>query len=208
MSLKVGLTGGVACGKTCVADMFARRGAHVIQADKIAHQLMTKGGPVFEAILKTFGPEIVADDGTISRPKLADAAFDSGRIAELNAIVHPAVIAAENEWMRVVTENDPSAVAIVEAALLFEAHAEKRYDKLITVTCTFGQKVERFAARHKLAAAVARAEVERRMKAQFSDEQKVRAADYVVDNSGPLSETEKQVDKIWPELQRLALATS
>ena len=142
--------------------------------------------------------------GTISRPKLADAAFGSGRIPELNAIVHPAVIAAEDEWMRLVLEENPRGVAIVEAALILEAHAEDRFDKLITVTCTLDQKIERFASRHGMAPAIARSEVERRMKAQLSDEEKVRAADYVIDNSGSLSQTAQEVAAVWGELSALA----
>lgn len=206
MALKVGLTGGVACGKTTVGEMFARYGAHVVQADKIAHLLMQKDAPVYAQIVKTFGSTILNEDGTISRPRLADAAFGPGRIPELNAIVHPAVIAAEDEWMRLVLEENPKGVAVVEAALILEAHAEERFDKLITVTCTLDQKVERFAARHNLPPAGARAEVERRMKAQLSDEEKVRAADYVIDNSRSLSRTEQQVTSIWDELSVLAAA--
>ncbi len=204
MALKVGLTGGVACGKTTVGDMFARHGAHVIQADKVAHLLMQKDTPVYVQIVKAFGAGILNQEGTISRPKLADAAFGAGRIPELNAIVHPAVISAEDEWMRLVLEENPRGVAIVEAALILEAHAEDRFDKLITVTCTLDQKIERFASRHGMAPAIARSEVERRMKAQLSDEEKVRAADYVIDNSGSLSQTQQQVGVIWGELSALA----
>ena len=204
MALKVGLTGGVACGKTTVGEMFVRHGAHIIQADKVAHLLMQKDSPVYLQIVKAFGPGILSEDGNISRPRLADAAFGSNRIPELNSIVHPAVIAAEDEWMRLVLEENLRGVAIVEAALILEAHAEKRFDKLITVTCTYEQKVERFAARHGLAPAAARVEVERRMKAQLSDEEKVRAADYVIDNSGSLSQTQQQVGVIWGELSALA----
>ncbi len=114
------------------------------------------------------------------------------------------MIAAEDEWMRLVLEENPRGVAIVEAALILEAHAEDRFDKLITVTCTLDQKIERFAARHNMAPAIARAEVERRMKAQLSDEEKVRAADYVIDNSGSLSQTGQQVAAVWGELSALA----
>jgi dephospho-CoA kinase len=204
MALKVGLTGGVACGKTTVGEMFSRHGAHVIQADKVAHLLMQKDAPVYVQIVNAFGAGILNEDGTISRPKLADAAFGSGRIPDLNAIVHPAVIAAEDEWMRLVLDQNPRGIAIVEAALILEARAEDRFDKLITVTCTFDQKVERFAARHNMAPVAARAEVERRMKAQISDEEKVRAADYVVDNSGSLSQTGQQVAAVWGEMSALA----
>jgi len=153
---------------------------------------------------RTRYPGILNEDGTISRPKLADAAFGSGRIPELNAIVHPAVIAAEDEWMRLVLEENPRGVAIVEAALILEAHAEDRFDKLMAVTCTLDQKIERFAARHNQSITAARIEVERRMKAQLSDEEKVRAADYVIDNSGSLSQTTQQVGAIWGELSGLA----
>jgi dephospho-CoA kinase len=204
MALKVGLTGGVACGKTTVSEMFAHHGAHVIQADKIAHLLMQKDSPAYVQIVNAFGSGILNEDGTISRPKLADAAFGSGRIPELNAIVHPAVIAAEDEWMRLVLEENPRGVAIVEAALILEAHAEDRFDKLMAVTCTLDQKIERFAARHNQSITAARIEVERRMKAQLSDEEKVRAADYVIDNSGSLSQTTQQVGAIWGELSGLA----
>jgi dephospho-CoA kinase len=204
MALKVGLTGGVACGKSTVGEMFARHGAHVIQADKVAHLLMQNNSPVYAAIVQAFGEDILNEDGTISRPKLADAAFGSGRVPELNAIVHPAVIAAEDEWMRLVLQENPKGVAIVEAALILEAHAEDRFDKLITVTCTLDQKVERFAVRHSLPMPAARTEVDRRMKAQLSDEEKVRAADYVIDNSGPLSQTGQQVALVWGEISALA----
>lgn len=204
MALKVGLTGGVACGKSTVGEMFARHGAHVIQADKIAHLLMQKDSPVYVEIVKAFGAGILGDDGVISRPKLADAAFGSGRLPELNAIVHPAVIAAEDEWMCLVLQENPRGVAIVEAALILEAHAEDRFDKLITVTCTLDQKVERFAARHNVPLPAARVEVERRSNAQLSDEEKVRAADYVIDNSGPLAQTGQQVAAVWGEISALA----
>jgi dephospho-CoA kinase len=204
MALRVGLTGGVACGKSTVGEMFARHGAHVIQADKVAHLLMQNNSPVYAAIVQAFGEDILNEDGTISRPKLADAAFGSGRVPELNAIVHPAVIAAEDEWMRLVLQENPKGVAIVEAALILEAHAEDRFDKLITVTCTLDQKVERFAVRHSLPIPAARTEVDRRMKAQLSDEEKVRAADYVIDNSGPLSQTGQQVALVWGEISALA----
>jgi dephospho-CoA kinase len=184
--------------------MFARHGAHVIQADKVAHLLMQKDSPVYVQIVKAFGAGILNEDGAISRPQLADAAFGSSRISELNAIVHPAVIDAQDEWMRLVLEESPRGVAMVEAALILEAHAENRFDKLITVTCTLDQKVERFAARHNLPIPAAGAEVERRMKAQLSDEEKVRAADYVIDNSGPLSQTAQQVAAVWGEMSALA----
>jgi dephospho-CoA kinase len=199
--LKVGLTGGVACGKSSVAAMFERRGAYVIRADEIAHKLMEPGEPVYEGVVKRFGQQILNADGTISRPKLAELAF-AGRIQELNALVHPGVVKFQDEWMIEVGRKDPKAITIVEAALLVEAGARSHFDKLITVTCGFGQKVERFAERLKMPREAARAEVERRMAAQLPDEEKAAVADFVIDNSGSLTEAESQVEKIWQELRR------
>lgn len=202
--LKVGLTGGVACGKTTIGEMLARLGAHVIKADEIAHQLMSPGEEVYDRVVAAFGRDILNEDGTINRPRLADRAFPD-RIEELNAIVHPAVIAAQEQWMEQQFRRDPEAVAIVEAALILESGSYKHFDRLITVICTMEQKIERFARRHNLDLATARREVERRMKAQASDEEKIRISDYLVDNSGSLSQSEAQVERIWGELNLLSI---
>jgi len=202
--LKVGLTGGVACGKSTVGEMFVRLGAKLAKADEIAHQLMSPGHDVYDRVVATFGAEILDADGSITRPKLADKAFPTGRIEELNAIVHPAVITAQDAWMQAQFQRDPKAVAMVEAALMLESGSYKRFDRMITVVSTLEQKIERYAKRHYLDLAKAKAEVERRMKAQATDTAKIKISDYVVDNSGPLSETELQVERIWGELQLIS----
>ena len=202
--LRVGLTGGFACGKTTVAQMMAQRGAHVVLADEIAHQLMRPGEPVYYEVVRHFGPDVVGIDGGIDRKKLAEAAFGSGRIQELNQIVHPAVIARQDAWMNEIAAQDPNGIAVVEAALMLEAGVAKRFDKLVVVTCTLAQKIERFARRNHMDSAAAEEEVKRRTAAQLPDEQKVRAADYVIDNSGALSELETKVDALMAELRRLA----
>lgn len=202
--LKVGLTGGVACGKSTIGQMLVARGAHLVRADDIAHQLMQPGQAVYEKVRQHFGPSIVHQDGSIDRLKLAEAAFGAGRVEELNRIVHPAVIDYQNRWMKETGGREADAVVIVEAALILEAGVEGRFDKLIVVTCRAEQKPERFAARQKLPLDAARAEVERRSAAQVPDEEKTRAADYVIDNSGNIAAAERQVDALWPELQRLA----
>ena len=202
--LRVGLTGGVSCGKTTVAQMLGQRGAHVVLADEIAHQLMRPGEPVYYEVVRHFGPDIVASDGTIDRKKLAEAAFGSGRVKELNQIVHPAVIAHQDAWMKEMAGKDPEGISVVEAALMLEAGVGKRFDKLVVVTCTLPQKIERFASRHKLDLAAAEREVTRRMAAQFPDEDKVRVADYVIDNSGSLDELEAKVDALMTELRQSA----
>jgi dephospho-CoA kinase len=195
--LKIGLTGGIASGKSVVGEMFFKLGAHLIQADAVAHWLMEPGRPVYEEIVRHFGREILNSDGTISRPKLAQAAFggDTPRVLELNAIVHPAVIRQENEFMGEVARRDPKAIAVVEAALILEAGGADRFDHLVVVTCHPEQRVRRFAERLGLSEEVARAEVERRMAAQIPDEEKIKAADFVIDNSGSLESTEQQVKK-------------
>lgn len=199
--LRVGLTGGVACGKTMVAQMMRQRGAQVAFADEIAHQLMRPGGPVYEEVIRHFGSGIVRGDREIDRKKLADAAFSSGRVKELNQIVHPAVIARQESWIEEVRTGDPHAIAVVEAALLLEAGVGKRFDKLIVVTCPLQQKIERFAHRHHLDLPAAEREVTRRMAAQLPEEEKVRAADYVIENTGSLSELERKVDALMEDLR-------
>ena len=207
--LKVGLTGGIASGKSVVGEMFVALGAHLAQADHIAHSLMNPGEPVYNEVVGHFGREILNPDGSVNRSRLAEAAFGrpgasegSSRIAELNRIVHPAVIRSQEEWMHAVSLQDPGGVAIVEAALLIEAGAAKHFDQLIVVTCKMEQRVERFARRQRVDLETARAEVTRRMAAQLPDEEKVKAADYVIDNSGSLDQTREQVQQVWEKLRR------
>ena len=201
--LRVGLTGGIACGKSSIAATLVKRGAHFLQADGLAHQLYAPRTDTYDKVVRSLGREILNEDGAINRSKLANLVFP-GRIDELNAIVHPEVVKRQNGWMSEVEQSDPHGIAVVEAALLIEAGANKDFDKVIVVTCDFEQKVERFARRTNVPLQVARAEVERRSAAQFSDEEKAQRADYIVDNSGSAEDTERQVDLIWRELQRLA----
>ena len=208
--LKVGLTGGIASGKSVVAEMFASLGAHVIQADRIAHQLMQPGEDVYEEVVRRFGPGILNPDRTVSRTQLAEAAFGAAtngqsRIQELNQIVHPAVLTKQEQWMDEIGREDSKAIAIVEAALILEAGAQEQFDRLIAVSCHPEQRVQRWSQRLHVSEEVARTEVSRRMAAQWPDAEKIKVADYVIDNSGSLDETRAQVGKLFPELQRLAL---
>lgn len=217
--LKVGLTGGIASGKSVVGEMFVALGAHLVQADRIAHQLMLPGEAVYNEVVRHFGGAILNRDGTVSRAKLAEAAFASvnsadtaagpsaasspppSRVGELNRIVHPAVIRSQEEWMEEVGRHDPHAIAIVEAALILEAGAAKRFNSLIVVTCSDEQRIARFAARQHLDLDAARKEVVRRMAAQWPEAEKVKAADHVIDNSNSLDATQQQVQRVWNEIK-------
>jgi dephospho-CoA kinase len=203
--LRVGLTGGLASGKSAVAEMFRRRGAHVIHADAIAHDLLRPGEAVYAEVVRVFGSGILEPDLTIDRAQLARLAFPD-RVEELNRIVHPAVIRRQEEWMAEVAAREPDGVIIVEAALIFEAGVHRRFDKIVVVTCTPEQKIERFVGRvgKSMGEEAARAEAARRIAAQIPDAQKVAAADYVIDNSGALIATEAQVDAVHRELAALA----
>jgi dephospho-CoA kinase len=198
--MRVGLTGGVACGKTTIAQMLRERGACILLADKLAHDLMRPGEAVYARVVERFGRGILNEDGSINRPKLAELAF-AGRIQELNAIVHPAVLQAEDRWMDEVGRRDPRAITVCEAALLYEAGGHERFDRIIVVTCPLESKIRRFAQRVGITFEAARADVERRMRAQWPDEAKAARADYVIENSGPLEDTAQQVEKVWQQLR-------
>jgi dephospho-CoA kinase len=221
--LKVGLTGGIASGKSVAGEMFIALGARLVQADRIAHELMLPGQPVYNEVVRHFGRGILDPDLSVNRQKLAEAAFgapspadrskpdlssgthasqsQASRIQELNRIVHPAVLRSQEEWMAEMGRQDPNAVAIVEAALIIEAGAAKTFDRLIVVTCSDEQRIARFAARQKMELDDARKEVERRMAAQLPEAEKIKAADYVIDNSGSLDQTREQVRQVWEKLR-------
>jgi dephospho-CoA kinase len=200
--LKIGLTGGMSSGKSVVGEMFVELGAHLIQSDSVGHQLMQPGEPVYARVVNHFGAGILNPDKTVNRARLAEAAFGQpSRIEELNRIVHPAVIELENHWMDEIARREPHAIAIVEAALILEARAEKRFHRLLVVTCRAEQRIERWASRAKVDLETARREVTRRMAAQMPDEQKIKAADYLIDNSGSLAATRAQVEQIYKKLR-------
>jgi len=208
--LKVGLTGSIASGKSVVGEMFVKLGAHLIHADAIAHALMQPGESVYAEVVQHFGAGILNPDGTVNRPKLAEAAFGrpdqntSSRVEELTQIVPPAVVRHQDEWMDQVGRDAPNAIAIVEAALILEAGAAKRFQRLVVVTCRPDQRSQRVAQRMKVDDETARQEVQRRMAAQLPDEEKIKAADFVIDNSGSLDHTEKQVREVYERLKQEA----
>jgi dephospho-CoA kinase len=215
--LKVGLTGGIASGKSTVGEMFVTLGAKLIRADEIAHQLMQPGEAVYGQVVRHFGKGILDPDGRVNRSRLAEAAFGSpgenaqqkpSRIQELNQIVHPAVVQRQEEWMEEIGRSHPEAIAIVEAALILEAGAAQRFDRLVVVTCRPEQRVQRWAHRLHVDEAIARREVLRRMAVQLPDEEKIKAANYVIDNSGSLDETRRRAQEVFEDLKAAAEKSS
>jgi len=200
--LKVGLTGGIASGKSLVSRMFTELGAHTIDADELAHELMVPGEPAYDEIVEKFGDAILNPDKTVNRSKLAELAFDKKRprIYELNRILHPGVIQLYEKWMDDIEKQEPNAIVMLEAALLLEAGLRRRFDKIIVVTLKQQQRIDRWAQRFNLDPETARLEVTRRMMAQAPDEAKLQAADFVIDNSGSVEETKAQVKKVYDAL--------
>lgn len=199
--LKVGLTGGIASGKTTVAKMFAARSCRVLPADQVAHELMAPGRPAYEEIMQVFGRGILGPSGAVDRRRLAEIVFaEPARREQLNRIVHPRVIAEiEREFARI-AQAEPRAIVLVEAALLVEAGYHHQLDKLIVTWCRPEQQVERLMKQ----AGLSRAQTEQRLAAQLPQEEKRRQADYEIDCSGSLEATEQQVEKVFQELRRLA----
>src|SRR5690242_2360832 len=135
--LRVGLTGGIGCGKSTVAAMMSELGCHILNADKMAHALIAAGKPAYEEIRRQFGPDILAADGSVDRARLAAVVFDDAdKLGCLNAIVHPRVLGELDRELERLSRSDPSGVAVVEAALLIESGYHERLDRLVLVTCT------------------------------------------------------------------------
>jgi dephospho-CoA kinase len=218
--LRVGLTGGLGSGKTTVATIFRNLGAQVMEADAVGRAMMQPGEVVYAEIVKAFGPSVVQPDGTLDRRALAKIAFADGRLAELNAIVHPPVIAEQRRWMEALEKQQPDAVAIYETALLFEASRtagtldwQERFDRRILVTAPEALRIARYVARIGGANpdATKRAALEReareRMAAQMPDEEKMRLSDAIIRNDGSLEDVTRQTEGIYRELCALAAAS-
>lgn len=214
--LRAGLTGGLGSGKTTVAEMFRSLGAHVIEADTIGREMMSPGHEVYDEIVRRFGPEVLRDDGSLNRRALADLAFRQNRLAELNRIVHPPVIAAQQQWAEEIFAKNPDAVVMVESALIFEADRQgsapgwrQRFDRILLVTAPVELRVARYVERMaRLPNALSRAELEadarRRIAAQIPDEEKIPLADFVIHNDGELRATRREVERIFAELARVS----
>ncbi len=211
--LRVGLTGGLGSGKSTVAAMFQALGAHVLSSDEVGRALMQPGEAIFEVIRAAFGEAVLLPDGHLDRPALAKIAFTEGRVEELNAIVHPAVIKRQEEIAETIAESEPGAIVVVESALIFETKYggeegwRRRFDTLILVTAPEELRIARFIARSPAGRPALRdeiaaleAEAHRRIAQQIPDEQKAALCNYVLTNNGAVTELEWQVDQLWPLL--------
>jgi dephospho-CoA kinase len=199
--LRVGLTGGIATGKSYVVSVLRELGCEAIDADEVAHAMIAPGGPAYDEVVGEFGPEILGAGGVVDRGRLGAIVFaDPERRARLEAIVHPQVIAAQERWLAEVAARRPDAVAVVEAALLIEAGAHRRVDKVVVVHCAPASQLERLMARGGLAREAALWRIE----SQLPAEEKLKYADYAIDTTGGFAETRRQVETIHAELDRLA----
>ena len=203
--LRVGLTGGISSGKTTVGMMFLQLGCHLIDADRVTHQLFQPGETVYNAVVQNFGERILAPDRTIDRKVLGEIVFnDPEARARLNGIVHPAVIQHQRDWLKEMEAKDPGGVSIVDAALMIEVGTYKNYDKVIVVTCNAEIQKQRLRARSSLSDE----QIEARIRSQMPLEEKVKYADFVIDNSGGFSRTRTQVEEVNAKLRELAANTS
>jgi len=206
--LRVGLTGGIACGKSTVAAMMRELGCHTFDADRIAHELIAPGQPAYDEVLREFGDGVRASDGSIDRTRLAAIVFaDAGKLARLNRIVHPRVLEVQEQKLAALERAEPNAVAVVEAALLIEAGYHKRLDRLVVVWCRPEQQIERLV--HPNAGrGMTREEAERRIAAQMPLAEKRRMADDEIECSGTLEHTRQQAEALVAKLKPLAAGAS
>lgn len=199
--LRVGLTGGLASGKSFVGQALAGLGCHLIQADEIGHQVLARGGEAFDPVVEEFGPGILAPDGSIDRKCLAAEVFARPeRLAALTRLVHPPVIRRENELTAEIGEREPGAIVVVEAAVMIEAGSHTRFDKMILAVCTPAQQVERAMLRDRISREKALA----RMGRQMPLEEKLKFADYVIDTSRDQADTLRQVQEVYHLLRSIA----
>jgi dephospho-CoA kinase len=194
MILRAGLTGGIASGKSTVRELLADLGCHTIDADKLVHELYEPGRAGHAALLATYGRAILRDDDTVDREKLAAIAFSSHEEAKkLNALIHPIVVAATEDLLARVEDG----IAVVEATLMIESGGRERYDKLVIVDVERSVQIARGVAR-----GMAREEVERRIANQLPREQRLRWADYVIDNNGDRAQLETETRRVHELLRR------
>ena len=197
--LRVGLTGGMACGKTFVGEALEKLGCLLIQADELGHEVLAPGGEAHAGVVREFGPGILTEDGHIDRAALATQVFgDPERLARLNSLVHPPVLRREEELIAGYAAAHPDGIAVVEAAILIEAGSYRRFDRIIVVTCDEEQQLERAMRRPGAVEADARARLSRQMPLG----EKRKFADFVINTSGEKEDTLRQTRAVYEALRR------
>jgi dephospho-CoA kinase len=199
--LRVGLTGSIAVGKSYVTSVFEELGCRVLDADQTAREVVEPGSPGLRAVVESFGRDVLNEDGTLNRSRLGELIFaDPEQRQRLNAILHPFIIARQDEIMREWEARDPKGVGIIDAALMIESGGYKRFDKLIVVHCRPEVQLERLMLRTGLSPEQAR----QRIASQMSQEEKQRYADYLIDTSDGFEITRSRVSEVHKELQQSA----
>ncbi len=206
--LKVGLTGGIATGKSYVLAVLRELGCEVSDADTLAHQAVEPGKPAYQDIVHEFGefgpgvlPRLLNEDGTLNRAVLGGLVFaDAAKRERLNAIVHPRVYEAQAAWLAEVAARNPQAIAVLDAALIIETGSYNRFDKIVVVWCEPALQLERLMARNSLP----RAQAEARIAAQMSSAEKLKYADFDINTSLGFEDTRRQVEELYARLKPLA----
>jgi dephospho-CoA kinase len=198
--LRVGLTGGLASGKSFVGATLRDLGCFLIQADRLGHAVLMPGGEAYEPVIEEFGRAILNGDGSINRRALAAEVFhDPERLRKLNALIHPPVFAREASLMAEFEHENPRGIAVVEAAILIETGSYKSYDRLIVAVCRPEQQIERAMRRD----GITREAAMERLARQSPLEEKVKLADYVVDTSGTKENTVRQTHAVFDSLRSM-----
>ena len=199
--LKVGLTGGIASGKSTVSRIFAGFGAKVLDADEVAREVLLPGQPAWTRLRQVFGEEFFHPDGTVKRKQLRKLVFaDPEKRSQLNAIVHPEVMREINRRSEVLSSSAQNGVLLVDVPLLLEVGVANRFDKVVVVYVSESVQINRLQQRD----GISEEEAKQALKVQMALSKKVEQADYLIDNSGTLEETLAQVEKVWDELLKLA----
>lgn len=198
--LRVGLTGSIAVGKSFVTSVFAELGCRVLDADQTAREVVAPGAAGLKAVVDAFGDEILAPDGTLDRARLGSIVFaDEEKRQRLNHLLHPFIIARQDEILREWEAENPDGIAIVDAALMIESGGYKRFDKLIVVHCRPEVQLERLMLRNQLSLA----EAQRRIASQMPQEEKQKYADYLIDTSDGFEPTRVRTVEVYNELLKL-----
>ncbi|MDF2671188.1 MAG: dephospho-CoA kinase [Paenibacillus sp.] len=192
--MNIGLTGGIACGKSTVAAMLVKRGAFLIDADRIARDVVLPGSPVLEQVAVRFGENVLLADGSLNRKRLGEIIFsETNARKDLEAILHPPIRASMREQMADLEQAEPDKLVVVDVPLLFESQLSYMYSEVMLVYIPAHLQLERLMKRDFLTLAQA----ELRLKSQMPIEDKKKMADIVIDNSGTLEETEAQIETFW-----------